>query len=351
MRVGNQIAITGAVIAMLLGFGVTEVGRARAQQPGRMPLAELQNYVGACAGNYLWQSGESSPETQKAIDLIMEVKHVDRRKAIDLMYDGRDERLFQQLQGHADAADPHYAEGHLAQCETWTGIPRPKGEVRVLPMPWTRPKRQTAELDKDHVRNCAGMYAFQDPASPSTLAAIALQAEVAGISVEEARAAAVTKGNNWRGLVADGTAKPVEVANIVRKCSYWIDIPVPEGTPPFGEWPTETCDAACENIQARMKAIEAASAQGRTLACVEGEKVAAAIMEPYYAQGAEAIKRYNNSLFCTGGECYGGDVTEKNERRTAMCKAFTRAIGAIPSQCSAEYRAMSADRDRLDCRG
>lgn len=345
--VGVRLAPIAA--ALVLASGLPGADHAGAQVISLAP-GQLENQIAFCAGVYLWQTGEASPQTQKALDMITELKKVDRRTAINLMYDARDERLINQLQGHDDAADPELAKEKLANCQAWTGIAAGTGEVRVLPIPWSRPSRTAAELDKDKVRNCAGMYTLQDPNSPSTQAAVALSAETSGTSLEEARLAAEKKAASWQDLRASGQAKPVEISNLVRRCSYWIDIAVPEGTPPFGEYPTRNCDDRCQAIKARMAEINAAALQGRTIECVEGERAAAQIMEPYYARGAEAIARYENSGVCIGGECYGGnDASLAIETRTAMCKALTRAIGAIPSQCVDEYKQVRAIREAAKC--
>lgn len=340
--------------AMVVGLALASsvivgVDRARAQIP--IKPEDLPNYIAFCAGVYLWQTGENSPETQKAIDMVMELKKVDRRAAINLTYDARDERLINQLQGHDDAADVSYAKDKLVNCQAWTGILIPPGDIRVLPKPWSRPLRTVAELDAEKVRNCAGMYTLQDPDSASAKSAIALSAEVTGISLDEAKIAAERKAKGWQDLRASGQAKPVEVSNMIRRCSYWIDIPVPEGAAPFGEYPTRDCDDRCKATRDYIAAVHVAAEAGRAVECMDAEVAAAKIMDPYYARGAEAISRYDNTQVCIGGECYGGgDASLGIETRSAMCKAFNRAIGVIPSQCVDEYKQIRDERDNLKCR-
>lgn len=348
-RHAGALGATVLAAAALLTAVLFGAGRAGAQD-SRLEPAEMEKYIAFCAGVYLWQTGETSPETQKAVGMVMELKHVDRRAAVNLMFDARDERLIDQLQGHEDAADPYYAKNKISNCEKWTGIAMPPGEVRVLPLPWSRPKRTVDELDKDRVQNCAGMYTLQNPDSPSTKDAVALAAEAGGISIEEARTAAGEKASAWSDLRSTGQAKPVEVSNLTRRCAYWIDIPAPEGTPPFAEYPTRTCDDKCQATRERIAAVHVAAEAGRSVECMDAEVAAARIMDPYYAQGAEALARYNNSQVCIGGECYGGDPSPGIETRGAMCNAFNRAIGAIPSQCTNEYLALRDERDNLKCR-
>ena len=342
------IAVAAAALVLAQGLIASEFATA---QGSRLDAAEMEKYIAFCAGVYLWQTGEASPETQQAISMIMDLRHVDRRTAINMMFDARDERLIDQLQGHEDAADPYFAKTKINNCQNWTGIVMPQGEIRVLPLPWSRPQRTFAEFDKDRVQNCAGMYALQDPDSPFTADAITLAAEVWGITREAAAEAAENKAKAWAELRSTGQAKPVEISNLTRRCAYWTDIPAPEGTPPFGEYPTRTCDDKCEATRNYIAAVHVAAEAGRRVECMDAEVAAAKIMNPYYAQGAEAISRYNNTQVCIGGECYGGgDISLGIETRSAMCKAFNRAIGAIPSQCTAEYLAIREERENLRCR-